>query len=186
VRCFIAIELPDEVRGRLVRVQERLAGLGRAVRWTKAAQAHLTVKFLGEVPDDRIALVCEAARRIAGRHPPFELTVQGLGCFPPRGPVRVLWAGVEPLPPALIDCRRECEQTFVEMGYEREHRPFAPHLTLGRVTDLRASTPIREALRAAEPFSAGTFTVHELIVFESVLAPSGPRHTPLARAALRT
>jgi 2'-5' RNA ligase len=182
MRCFIAIELPDEVRDRLADLQEQMAGLGRAVRWSKVESVHLTVKFLGEVPDQRVAEVCETARRIAEKHPVFDLEVAGAGCFPPRGLARIIWAGIPQLPQPLVDCQRECEEQFAAMGFEKENRPYKPHLTVGRVNDPGASNRVRQLLRQFESFTAGAFTADELTVFQSELRRGGSVYTPLARA----
>jgi len=185
MRCFVAIELPENVRNRLLDLQGKMQSLGRAVRWTRPEQLHLTVKFLGEVPDARVPEVCEAAREIAGKYSPFDLELAGTGCFPPRGQVRIIWAGVAQPPTALLDCQRDCEQAFSAMGFERENRAYSPHLTVGRVNDFAASNRIREALRQYETFSAGRFTAKELTVFQSDLRPTGAVYTPLAQAPFK-
>lgn len=186
MRCFVAIELPDDVRECLAGLQGQMAGLGRGVRWTRPESIHLTVKFLGEVPDAQVAEVCEAARRIAAKYPAFDLAVAGAGCFPPRGPARVIWAGVSQLPQPLIDCQRECEDTYAGMGFEKENRAYKPHLTVGRVNDPGLSIRIRETLRQFESFSGGSFTASELVVFQSELQRGGAVYTPLARAPFGT
>ncbi|HOB76446.1 MAG TPA: RNA 2',3'-cyclic phosphodiesterase [Phycisphaerae bacterium] len=184
MRCFVAIELPDDVRACLADLQRQMAGLGRGVRWTRPESIHLTVKFLGEVPDAQVAEVCEAARRIARKYPVFDLAVAGTGCFPPRGPARVIWAGIPQLPQPLIDCQRECEDVYAGMGFEKENRAYRPHLTVGRVNDPGLSNRIRETLRQFEHFSGGDFAAGELVVFQSELRRGGSLYTPLARAPL--
>lgn len=185
MRCFIAIELPEGIRDRLADLQTQLANLGRAVRWTKPGSIHLTLKFLGEVPDQQIADVCTTAKRIAVAIPEFDLEITGVGCFPPRGPVRIVWAGIPQSPAPLLACQKECEAGFGSLGFAPENRPYSPHLTIGRVNDPLAGPRIREALRQFTDFTAGSFTAEELIVFQSDLRPSGPIYTPLARAPFR-
>lgn len=186
MRCFVAIELPDDVRERLADLQGQMAGLGRGVRWTRPESIHLTVKFLGQVPDAQVAEVCEAARRIAAKYPVFGLEVAGAGCFPPRGLVRVIWAGIVQLPPPLVDCQRECEDVYAGMGFEKENRAYKPHLTVGRVNDSGVSNRVRETLLQFEGFSGGSFVAEELIVFQSELRRGGAVYTPLARAPFGT
>ncbi len=181
MRCFVAIELSADVRSRLGALQRRLSGLSSAVRWIRAEQIHLTVKFLGEVGDRQVAEVCELARAIADEHPPFELQVAGVGCFPPQGAARIVWAGLASLPAALTDCQSACEEVFAGLGFKQEHRAYRAHLTIGRVREASASQRIREALRAEEGFAAGPFGVGELVVFQSVLGRGGSRYSPLAR-----
>lgn len=185
MRCFIAIELPDSVHDHLAVLQSRMAHLGRAVRWTRPQSIHLTLKFLGEVPDPQIPEICAAARRVADEFPVFDLEVAGVGCFPPRGPVRIVWAGVHQPPPPLLECQKKCEAACADLGFAPENRPYSPHLTIGRVNDSAAGPRIREALRQLETFSAGRFTADELTVFQSDLRPTGPIYTPLARAPFK-
>ncbi len=185
MRCFLAIELPRETRDRLAALQKRLTALDREVRWTKVDQIHLTVKFLGEVPDADVARICNAAADVACGHPPVDIQVSGTGCFPPRGPARIVWAGLASLPQPLVDCQEACERAFAELGIPPETRPFRPHLTIGRVRDQRGSHKIRPVVEAESRFDGDRFTAGELIMFQSVLERSGPTYTILSHAALQ-
>jgi len=182
MRCFLAIELPAEIRDQLARLQERLSSQTCGVRWTRTDHIHLTVKFLGEVPDRQIAEVCKLASGIAAGFEPFELEVAQAGCFPPRGPARIVWASMPDPPTELIDCQRTCEREYAKLGFKAENRSFHPHLTIGRVKDPRASQDIRLAVENERQFQAGQFLAEELVVFQSVLAKSGPTYTILSRA----
>lgn len=184
MRCFLAIELPASVRDLLAGLQERLRELGRAVRWTRVEHIHLTLKFLGEVPDRDVAGVCDAAARVAVRFEPFELAVGGTGCFPPRGAARIVWTGIDGPPQPLIDCHRAGEQAYADLGFKPENRKYSPHLTIGRVRDARASQEIRAAVEREADFSAGSFPVEELVMFQSVLRPTGPIYTAISRPPL--
>ena len=184
MRCFVAIELPQTVHDNLARLQERLGSLGRAVRWTRVEQIHLTVKFLGDVPDERVPAVCEAAVAVAQCFGPFELEVRGAGCFPPGGAARIVWAGITGPPPALIECQQACEQAYAKLGFKPEGRKYHAHLTIGRVRDAGASRAIRAAVEREASFLAGAFAAGELVVFQSVLRPAGPTYTVISRAPL--
>jgi RNA 2',3'-cyclic 3'-phosphodiesterase len=182
MRCFVAIELPGEIHERLAELQEQLNRFGRAVRWTDPYQIHLTMKFLGEVPEQQVAEVCELATEIANDHAACQLKVAGTGCFPPGGAVRVIWAGLERLPQSLVDCHRACEKGFAGMGFKKENRAFRPHLTLGRVKDHSVSREVREVLEEWQDFVGGEFTAEGLTVFQSVLKREGPTYLQLAHA----
>jgi len=185
MRCFVAIELPVEVRKRLAELQARLADLDRVVRWTRSEQMHLTLKFLGEVPDSQVPQICSAAITAVAGLQTAHLEICGAGCFPPRGPARVVWVGVRMPCPELSACHQACERAFAAMGYPPEKRPFRPHLTIGRTRDSRgAPREARAVLEAFADFSAGSFEARELVVFQSVLSSSGATHTPLARSRL--
>lgn len=185
MRCFLAIELPESVRERLQTLQNRLQGVIRGVRWARPDQIHLTLKFLGEVPDAQLPAVCRVAEAAAIECPMFDLEVVGTGCFPPRGPVRVVWAGVTEPPPPLLDLQRRCERGFTPIGYPPEGRDFHPHLTLGRVNTSSVSGDTRLAVERESGFSCGSFTAKELVLFQSVLSSSGPTYTVLCHAPFR-
>jgi len=182
MRCFLAIELPEEIRDQLDRLQERLGSQVRGVRWTRTDHIHLTVKFLGEVPDRDIPSVCDVAATVAARYAPFELEVGRTGCFPPRGPARIVWVGIPNPPQVLIDCQRACEEGCAELGFKAEHRPYHPHLTVGRVKDPHANQDIRLAVENEQRFEAGRFPAEELVLFQSVLERSGPIHTVISQS----
>jgi len=186
MRCFLAIELPPAVADRLAALQKRLGSLDRDVRWTQVEQIHLTIKFLGEVSDADVPRICQIAADVARQHPPFELEVRGTGCFPPRGPARIVWAGLAEVPPVLVEYHKAIESAYAEMSIKPEDRPFHPHLTVGRVRDQRGANQVRRGVDQESSFQGGRFAVNELVVFQSILAPSGPTYIPLARTPLGT
>jgi 2'-5' RNA ligase len=183
MRTFIAIELAPDLKRPLVRM---LRDLPRAdgVRWVTDQQLHLTLKFLGEVGDTVIGKVCEAAAKASAAVDPFEIRVAGLGVFPaPRNP-RVLWCGVDD--PAE-GCRRWVEAAdplLQELNFKPETRAFTPHITLGRSKSTAGGHALRQVLESTELESLGPMRVGEVIVFESVLAPTGARYKPLATVPL--
>ncbi|MHC4093865.1 MAG: RNA 2',3'-cyclic phosphodiesterase, partial [Planctomycetota bacterium] len=128
--------------------------------------------------DDQVEAVCSAAGTVAGQVGPFELRLGQCGCFPLRGRVRIVHAGVADLSAggSLQRCRDLCEAAFAELGFARENRPFTPHLTVGRVKEDRTQGRLRAA---AEQLSCETVTqsVKALYVVQSVLSPSGARYS---------
>ncbi len=184
MRCFLAIELPPAGQAELEGLQRRLRALDRQVRWTRPGQIHLTLKFLGEVPDDQVPTIGRAITEAAGGLAGFDLQLMGAGCFPPRGPARVLWAGVGGDLAALEQCRSRCEAALGACGYPPEGRPYHPHLTIGRVRPGRAGPDIPAALQRFQDFSGRPLPVREVVLFQSLLNPQGPDYIPLVRAPL--
>ena len=184
MRCFLAIELSDAVRSRLAALQDRLRERTRGVRWARAEQIHLTMKFLGDVRDGDVPAVTEAARQIAEQFEPFELTIAGTGCFPPHGAARIVWAGLANPPETLLACYRAGEEAFAELGFKPEDRPFKPHLTLGRVKPGRTAYDVRSVVDAEVEFVAGGFLVEQMTLFQSILDHSGASYVTLATLPL--
>jgi 2'-5' RNA ligase len=188
VRAFVAVHVgAAPVLERLAEL-ERSLGLGRGVKWVPSHQKHFTLKFLGDVPPSRLGGVRTATARVAARSSSHVVTLEGLGSYPPRGPARVLWAGVRAGEgrDALVTLASAVESELVAVGFERAERPFTPHLTLGRVRDegsgRLAARRLAEGAFGAVPI--GAVEVTEIVFFQSTLGPEGPAHTPLARCPL--
>jgi 2'-5' RNA ligase len=188
-RLFIAIPLLDPVVKRLGDVQYRLQGNvpHRSVRWVKADGIHLTLKFLGGTPTDKIPTIKEALTVVARNAPPCELTVQGLGCYPsPRRP-RVLWVGVEEPTGRLKALWKAVEEVMTAIGYKPERHGFSPHLTLGRVrrnTSRGDLQQISEAITGTRVGRLAALPADRFELIRSVLKPTGAQYTTLAAFAL--
>jgi 2'-5' RNA ligase len=183
VRLFVALELNEAIKTAVRRLQEKLARTCDGVKWTPPEQVHLTVKFLGDVADDQVTDVADAVRRAAARSPAFTLILEGCGCFPPGGPVRILWVGAREDGGRLSACVCAVEEEMERMGFARETRPFTAHGTVGRVRDDRSRGAIRSAFAAAA-FGPWTIELNTLTLMSSVLAPKGPTYAPVCRARL--
>ena len=182
MRCFIAIEIDAAIRRRVGSLQRKLTSPGLPVRWVRPERMHLTLKFLGEVEDARVADLGPAMTEVAGQCSPFDLHVRGAGCFPGSGrSVRVVWVGLEDPTGQLQACQTLLETTLQPLGFAPEGRPFSPHLTLGRVKTPGRPGPLREKIDALADFDAGAQTVDQMILFESRLQKSGPEYTVLVR-----
>ncbi len=176
-RQFIALDLPDSVRGELARLCEPL----EEVRWTEPAQLHVTLRFLGEVPEERRE---EAVRRLAGiRVEPFVLPVEGVGVFPPKGPPRVVWAGTGRGHPRLFQLRQRIDDALIGAGLDFDLRTFHAHVTLGRCGE-DAARSIKGWRLRHEGFIGAPFRVDHFSLYESVLGAAGPEYRRLRRFAL--
>ena len=183
MRLFVAVELDESVKASLRKTQRALAAFYSAIMWVTSDQMHLTLKFLGEVPDARVEEVNAATERAAQASSPFEIAVNGCGCFPPKGKVRVVWVGVDEPSGALAACSALCETRYAEIGFPREHRAFSAHLTLGRVRDDRTGGELREAVEGTAIESCRQ-TADALCVIQSTLTPQGARYTVVSRYPL--
>jgi len=184
IRCFIAIEIPDEVKRALGRMQQSLRGAGVKVRWMDPRVIHLTTKFLGDVADADIPKVCEVMKRVSAGVRPMELSVTGVGSFPARGAPRVLWAGVEGDVEPLADLVARMDRALADdVGIQAEHRPFRPHLTLGRVKSSRNVEQLQEMMTRNASAAFGDFQADVITLFMSKLEPEGAIHTPMANVA---
>lgn len=187
MRLFVAIELDEQARDLLADYQRRLSDLDRAVRWVRPEQIHLTLKFLGEVPDAQVLQVAKALDTLA-EHAAFDFEMEGVGYFGSRHSPRVIWAGVHMPNPALTALQKGCEEVLSPLGYPPEGRAYSPHLTLGRVKDFSAGRRIVEAVeqlkaQAREPLAQAA---GEITLFQSILHPQGSQYVAAHKVMLRT
>lgn len=183
VRTFIAIGLPGPVRQALERWQQQL-GVPRVryVKWVRPEGIHLTLKFLGNVDEARLPELASALGLAVAGSGSFSLQTGAPGAFPsPRSP-RVVWVGLEGDLPALQRLFRSVEEALAALGFPREGRPFAPHLTLGRLreTATRADREeLAQALAGLPVENPLSINVEEIHVMKSQLAPTGATYTSL-------
>jgi 2'-5' RNA ligase len=189
VRTFIAIELSQDLKDSLSRLQDRLKRQvpERSVRWVRHGGVHLTLKFLGDVPALRLTNVSQAVEAACRDFGQFTVEVAGLGCFPnPRRP-RVMWVGVREPTGTLVRLQRAVEGALAELGFKPEGRPFKPHLTLGRVRRNVSRSDrqhLGELIVESDVGLLGSMEVAEVNVMRSDLRPDGAVYTALTRVPL--
>jgi RNA 2',3'-cyclic 3'-phosphodiesterase len=187
-RLFAALDPPDSVRRRIAMAAAELKrSAGRAadeVRWVVPENVHLTLQFLGAVPDDRVAAVTEAVRAAASGSRPLALEVKGAGGFPNARRPRVVWLGLGGELDALAALAADLGRKLAPLGFPPEARPFSAHLTVGRARDGRGAPGLGGALAAAAQGDGVPWRAGELVLFESHLSPKGPRYEAVVRAAL--
>lgn len=183
-RTFIAIEVPGDLRARILEHIDRLRREFPHVRasWSRQDNLHLTMKFLGNVPVAGIPELSRAVGNAALPITPFEIAVSGCDTFPPQGRPNVLWIGMEAA--TLFELHSEIERECATRGFPKDARPFHPHLTIGRLRTSQGGRPLAE-LHKRLGFPTQSFTVSEVVVFRSELLPQGSRHTALSRHALK-
>jgi len=174
--------LPDDLRQRLATAIDRLRPHAADVAWVAPANLHVTLKFLGQVDEARAPAVADALRTASARHRAFDVAVRGLGAFPSPTRPRVLWAGLEDDAGALAVLAEAIDACCGELGFPRETRPFAAHVTLGRVREPTRRPQLGEAL--ARPVDFGRFAVARVSLMRSELSPRGARYSELAAAPL--
>jgi len=181
MRLFIAIELSDAVRGHLLKMQETLRPLAPSASYTRAENLHLTLKFLGEVPESAVTGLCDALSLIRGGQG-FELRATAFDAFPPRRPVRILAAGMTAAPPVLIELASKIDIACAGRHIPLEARSYQPHVTLAR-----AKSPIPRALvegfggKLQQLFPGPSMSVDRFALIESRLLHLGPQYHTAAQ-----
>lgn len=179
MRLFVAVDVPDDIRDA---IESEIVGELRHVvagaRWTRPEGRHLTLKFLGNVAEDRVEEIGRTLGDVAVRDASFEARFAGIGGFPNVRRPRVLWIGVEEGSAELSELARAVESGFEPLGFEPEGRAFHGHLTLARFPSPRAIELPDIDVRLRR------FPVAEVVLFRSHLHPKGARYEALRRFAL--
>ncbi len=184
IRTFIAIDVPNTVKTAVTAVQNDLRRMfpRDSVRWTRSEGIHLTLKFLGDVPEAEIPRVIEAVKDAAVEVSCFELVTTITGGFPNLRRPRVLWWGIEG-GGELLELQKRLDGRMKALGFEPEEKTFHPHLTVGRVNEFSRESGL--AARFGElKLEAIRWRAEEVNVMSSVLRPTGAEYTALGRLKL--
>lgn len=180
MRLFIAIEIAPDIRERIAHFVERFKPEIRNARWVQPEGMHITLKFLGNVWDEKVAAIENVLRGIDCSK--FALSLQDVGVFPnPRSP-RVLWVGIS-AGPELANLANQVDTAMTRLGFEAEKRAFTPHVTLARFNDRGGKANVSAVLSGSKP-SFGTMTANEFHLYESKLSPKGARYSQIKSFAL--
>ena len=173
MRLFVALNLPKKERDRIYRASKVLRECNLPVRWIEPEHYHVTLKFLGEVPEERIEGVRDALIHVASATTKLDLAVEGFGAFPTIRRPDVIWVGIEPSP-ALRCLKQDVEWALMACGFERETRAFHPHLTLGRANAEDGAGAFRGLdEKAANLNYRGQVKVRKLDLMRSQLSKGG-------------
>ena len=184
MRAFVAIALPEEVRAALTGLQRQLATSGADVKWASPDQLHLTLRFLGDITQEQRDAVEHLLATVAVTRPPFPIRLEGVGAFPSIASPRVVWVAVREGRTSLLELAGALEEGIRALGCSAEERPFAAHVTLGRVRSPRRRTILTERLRTAAWSPPSAWPVDAVRLYQSVLSPAGPHYTVLADVPL--
>jgi 2'-5' RNA ligase len=188
MRLFVGIQISPAVVKATIQLIAHLQTTGATmaprsrITWVTGERLHVTIRFIGHVDETK----ADAIRAVLApplSMDPFDLTISGIGTFPPTGSPRVVWAGLTAGRDRLLAIERSVSDRLGQAGVPREDRPYNPHLTLARVRDaggLRSAQLVGDL----HDVSLGTTAVDAITLFESRLSPKGPTYVPLGRTPL--
>lgn len=183
IRTFIAVDIPQEIRMDIDRLISGFRGDGPGIRWVKAANLHLTLRFLGNIDPASVTGLVKALEDKVNDLGSFELQLSGLGGFPNLRRPRVIWIGTGNENRKLTDLAAKVESACIESGFGKGDKPFSTHLTIGRVKFPKELERLLEKIERTS-FEAAPFSVKEIAVVKSDLSPAGPKYTRLETIAI--
>jgi RNA 2',3'-cyclic 3'-phosphodiesterase len=181
IRSFVAVPLPETVKMAIRNLQTRLKQSISGIRWTRPDNLHLTLRFLGDQPEDSLEKLAETVLSVGDSSYCFQLTFSGVDAFPSWHRGRVLWLGLAQ-PGLVSQLHQKLTDGLLQIGIPEDPRPFRPHLTIGRCRQLMALPQLPADARSQ---SVAEFRVDRLVLYQSRLTPQGARHTELCTARLR-
>jgi len=176
MRTFVAVNLPETVRAQIGQHLDNFRPLADHITWVPPGNAHVTVKFLGEVPEKNLGGVCDAIKTALIGHRRFPVRLGGFGAFPDFRRPRVFWVGItggiDPLRALVL----AVEDQLASLGFEREGRKFSAHITLGRIKRPGNYDLLHTAAQNTQ-YTSEPFTVSSVEVMKSVLSPQGAQYS---------
>jgi RNA 2',3'-cyclic 3'-phosphodiesterase len=175
MRLFVALEVPAAVRENLASLLQTLRAVSPQTRWVRPENLHVTLKFIGEVPETKLAAIRGALASV-GSEKPVTLDFRGLGFFPNEKHPRVFWAGIV-ASPNLKTLAADIDGATEKLGIPREQHPFSPHLTLARFEPPRLPEKLRAVIQESAERDFGSLHSGKFHLIESKLKPSGAEYT---------
>lgn len=184
IRSFIAFETPDHVRRIVREIQQQLQQAKADVRWETEEKFHVTIKFLGDVNENKLPQIISQIEETVTKYPIYNVKYEKLGFFPNKHSPRVIWIGCTNPDTTLISIKEELEENLINYGFESEKRKFTPHITLGRIKSLKN---INNLISTSEKinFEPMTAYITHITVMRSVLEPQGSQYSILKKIPLK-
>jgi 2'-5' RNA ligase len=185
MRTFIAIEIPNEIKQQIAAAQAGFRNADIDASWPRPEGIHLTLKFLGEVPETQTSDIVRALQNSVRGMRPFRIEIGGAGAFPNARNARVLWIGVTGEMEELNRLQAGVEDAMARIGFDREDKPFKPHLTLARIKYIRSRDRWLAAMDQVKDIRLAGFEVESISLMKSELKRTGAKYAEIAKIELQ-
>ncbi|MDO8747171.1 MAG: RNA 2',3'-cyclic phosphodiesterase [Thermodesulfovibrionales bacterium] len=179
LRCFIALELPEEVKKNIYGYVEKLKAAGADVKWVRTENLHLTLKFLEDTTEELLKSANERLISLSKSHNRFSFQVSGAGAFPNIKYPKVIWLGVHDSE-EIVNLQHDIDESMAGLGFEKDDKQFTPHLTIGRVKSMRNKDALIKELITLKEVDFGKIEVLNITLMKSELKPGGAEHFKLS------
>lgn len=183
-RTFFAIDIQFDaiLSGVLADIRNQLKE--DKIKWTPSDQLHLTLKFLGDTPENSIQNIINIVSQPLGKMPASTLQLFSIGLFKNLRNPRIIWVGIKPCP-FLQQAMQLLNYSLIPFGYTADKTEFLPHLTIGRIKEIKQTEKLGKLIERYQDESFGTVSVKEIVFYESILKPEGPQYIPLTHFPLQ-
>jgi len=188
MRTFIAIDLPKDIKETLADLEEQLKTCAADVKWVAPKNIHLTLKFLGEIEEDKLEKINQILEEVAKTNTTFSLGIFSLGAFPKINFPRIIWVGVNQGKNQVEELAKELEDKIAKIGIAKEKRPFSSHITLGRIRSGLNREKLVQSLIQHSGLEGKNlqFLVTKICLFKSTLTSGGPVYEAVKEINLKT
>ncbi len=186
IRTFIAVPISQRLGANVVQLMGRLEESGASYNWLGEENLHITLNFVGDMPEVETPKFCNDVKAIVEKHRKFGVMVTGLSAFPSPEQPRVIWMGITEGVRELKQLNNDIAELLSHWGFPKERHDYEPHLTMGRVQrGGRWNDELVERVERYANHDTGWFQASEVIVYSSFLDRSGPTYTPMSRIRLK-
>lgn len=186
IRTFIGVKASQRVTSNVARVIDRLEATGAPYRWEEPGNLHVTLNFVGDVPDIEVPEFCSLIKSDVESFAPFDMSLHGVDAFPETEQPRIVWVGVDEGSEPLKELNRSIGDVIHHWGVNRERREYVPHMTIGRLNrGGRWNELFSKQMHRLRNHDGGFCRISEVTIFSSYLEKSGPTYTPMATIKLR-
>ncbi len=183
MRVFLSIEIDEKLLDKISDVQKQFMECEAPVKYVETENLHCTLKFFGEIEDNKLNDIIEAIENKIKNHEPFKVNIKKTGVFPNERYIKVLWLGMEGVEP-FSNLQKDLDQDFVKMGFKKE-RSYTPHLTIGRVKGAKNKKELLSKLEELGDVEIGEMGINKIVLKKSELTPAGPIYTTLKEFDLK-
>jgi len=171
MRAFLGISISDELKHKILEIQKKFSDFD--IKFVEPENLHFNLKFFREISDEQVEGLKKILEEITEKFEPFEIEIKGLGVFPNKNYIRVIWVGVKEGFNTITTMAESIQDSIETIGFFREEK-FVPHLTLGRVRTARNKEELKSLIEELENIEIGKMKVEEIKLFKSKLTPKGP------------
>jgi len=171
MRAFLGISISDDLKHKILNIQKKFDDFD--IKFVELKNLHFNLKFFEEIGDEEIKKLRSTLEEIVKKFEPFEIEIKGLGVFPNKNYIRVVWVGVKDGYNTIISLAEAIQDSIESLGFFKEEK-FVPHLTLGRVRTARNKEELRRLIEELENIEIGKMKIDAIKLFQSKLTPNGP------------
>jgi 2'-5' RNA ligase len=171
MRAFLGVPIPDSLKPQIMRIQRKFDYFD--IKFVEKENLHFNLRFFRDIDEDKLDSLNAALKKVCSQFEPFEIGISGIGAFPSKNYVRVIWLGVKKGYQTFKTLGEMVGTSVESIGFEKESN-FVPHLTLGRVRSGRNKNELLVLMRKMEEVEIGKMKIDKLVLFQSKLSPKGP------------